>query len=74
MSDENTTEQARAGSASPGSAGWRRCEWADAEQYRSRILTGSIGLEGTWDDWADGRPEKTAMNREYQYRRREHGA
>ena len=70
----NTTERARAGSASPGSAGWRRCEWAESEQYRSRILTGSIGLEGTWDDWEDGRPEKTAMNREYEYRRREHGA
>ena len=55
-------------------AGWRRCGWAEAEQYRSRILTGSIGLEGTWDDWAEGRPEKTAMNRQYQYRRRDHGA
>lgn len=69
----NVAGEARVAPA-PASAGWRRCEWAEAEQYRSRILTGSIGLEGTWDDWAEGRPEKTAMNRDYEYRRRDHGA
>ena len=47
---------------------WRMCNWAEAEQYRSRILTGSIGLEGSWDEWVNGRPERTAMNREYEYR------
>jgi len=47
---------------------WRLCEWAEAKQYRSRILTGSIGLEGMWCNWTDGKPDKTAMNREYEYR------
>lgn len=47
---------------------WRRCDWSEAQQYRSRILTGSVGLEGTWDDWAEGRPEHPAMNRDYEYR------
>lgn len=49
---------------------WRRCDWIDAEQHRSRLLTGSLGLEGPWSDWTDGRPEKSAMNREYEYRKR----
>jgi hypothetical protein len=52
----------------PAPACWRRCKWADAEQHRSRILTGSIGLEGAWSEWIEGKPEKTAMNREYEYR------
>jgi hypothetical protein len=49
---------------------WMSCKlWSEAEQYRSRVLTGSIGLEGTWSDWIDGRPAQLEMNREYQYRR-----
>jgi hypothetical protein len=51
-----------------GQVCWRSCGWNDAQQYRSRILTGSIGMEGAWYEWIDGRPEKTAMNREYEYR------
>ena len=47
---------------------WRRCEWGDAEQYRSRVLTGSIGLENPWTEWLNGRPERLAMNQEYEYR------
>lgn len=47
---------------------WRRCKYAEADQYRSRVLTGSIGLEGRWTEWMDGKPERCAMNREYQYR------
>ena len=70
----NVTEQARAGSASPASAGWRRCAWAEGEQHRRRLLTGSIGLEGPWSEWTDGKPEKTLMQFEYEYRRRENGA
>lgn len=47
---------------------WRRCEYAEAQQYRSRVLTGSIGLEGPWSEWIDGRPESMDMNREYEFR------
>jgi hypothetical protein len=38
------------------------------KQYRSRVLTGSIGLEGMWSGWIDGEPEKTLTNRQYEYR------
>lgn len=48
---------------------WVSCNILDAEQYRSRILTGSIGLEGSWDNWQDGRPDRCASNRQYQYRK-----
>ena len=48
---------------------YQRCGYLEADQYRSRVLTGSIGLEGPWSEWQDGKPEKTAMNREYQYRK-----
>jgi len=47
---------------------WRRCERSEAQEYRERVLTGSIGLEGAWSKWIEGRPEKTLMNREYEYR------
>ena len=46
-----------------------RCEYADATQHRSRVLTGSIGLEGAWTEWKDGKPERVAMNRQYEYRK-----
>lgn len=49
---------------------WQRCKRDEAEQHRSRVLTGSIGLEGPWTDWADGVPKKSEMNREYEYRKR----
>jgi len=54
--------------SSPCSA-WVRCKYADAEQHRSRVLTGSIGLEGPWSDWKDGKPARVAMNRQYEYRK-----
>lgn len=47
---------------------WQRCKLSEAQQYRSRILCGSIGLEGSWDEWTDGTPKELAMNREYEYR------
>ena len=47
---------------------WKRCKYADAQQHRSRILAGSIGLEGPWSDWIDGKPGKEFMNRQYEYR------
>jgi hypothetical protein len=37
------------------------------------VLTGSVGLECPWEDWAPGKPERTAANREYEYRRWEEG-
>jgi len=46
-----------------------RCEWQEAEWYRSRVLTGSLGLEGKWSDWKMGKPEKLAQNIQYEYRR-----
>jgi len=51
-------------------AEWVRCGYGAAEQHRYRVLTGSIGLEGPWSEWTDGKPEKTLMQREYRYRRR----
>ena len=48
---------------------WVRCDYVHAEQYRSRILTGSVGLEGAWTDWKDGKPERIAMNCQYEFRR-----
>jgi len=33
---------------------WVTCNWQEAEQYRSRILCGGIGLEGKWSKWQDG--------------------
>ena len=50
-----------------------RCEWQEAEWYRSRVLTGSLGLEGNWSEWEMGKPDKCAQNRQYQYRKRNHG-
>lgn len=47
---------------------WRRCKYAEAQQHRSRVLTGSIGLEGPWSEWIDGKPDSEDMNREYEYR------
>jgi hypothetical protein len=47
---------------------WRHCDWAEAEQFRCRTLSGSIGLEGPWTEWADGKPPVTPMNLEFQYR------
>jgi hypothetical protein len=70
----NATEQTHAGGTAHGSSGWRRCEWAEAEQHRRRLLTGSIGLEGTWSEWTNGKPERTLSQFEYEYRRHEHGA
>lgn len=48
---------------------YEKCEYKDAQQHRSRVLTGSLGLEGSWSEWINGKPEKCAMNREYQYRK-----
>ena len=47
---------------------WVKCDRTIAEQWRSRVLTGSLGLEGRWSEWEDGTVIKSAMNREYQYR------
>lgn len=63
----------RAGCPQPECTDWRRCEWVEAEQHRRRLLTGSIGLEGPWSEWMDGKPERSLMQFEYEYRRREHG-
>lgn len=38
------------------------------QQYRYRILTGSIGLEGPWSEWTDGEPDTRYGNREYETR------
>ena len=51
-----------------GAHTWHPCEYAEAQQHRSRLLTGSIGLEGKWTDWIEGKPEKVLMNRQYEYR------
>ena len=48
---------------------WVSCQQPNAEEYRWRILTGSIGLEGSWSKWAPGQPTDRPMNREYEYRR-----
>ena len=48
---------------------WEKCKRAESQQYRYRVLTGSIGLEGPWGEWIDGKPEKELMNRQYEYRR-----
>jgi len=47
---------------------WIRCDREVAEQHRSRVLCGGLGLEGRWSEWKDGTPYKCAMNRQYQYR------
>lgn len=48
---------------------WVSCEYAGATQHRSRVLTGSIGLEGPWSEWLNGKPIDFFGNRQYQYRR-----
>lgn len=48
---------------------WIRCGYLEAEQHRSRTLCGSLGLEGRWSDWIDGKPKKCRMNQQYQYRK-----
>ncbi len=48
---------------------WTRCGYDDAEQYRSRTRTGSIGLEGPWSEWFGGRPERPLANQQYEYRK-----
>ena len=47
---------------------WRLCGMAEAKQYRSRVLTGSIRLESSWCNWIDGKPDRLAIHREYEYR------
>lgn len=46
-----------------------KCDYSESHQYRYRVLCGSLGLEGPWSEWIDGRPEKCHMNKEYQYRK-----
>jgi len=55
---------------------WERCDRNHAVQYRSRVLTGSIGLEGPWTEWSSvsDDPGREAQNRQYEYRRRLWGA
>jgi len=51
---------------------WVKCEGyypTDAEEHRSRVLTGSLGLEGPWSAWLIGMPDKVLQNREYEYRK-----
>lgn len=48
---------------------WEPCGFAEAEEHRYRVLAGSIGLEGSWCDWLDGKPGKPRLNCEWQYRR-----
>lgn len=38
------------------------------KEYRYRILTGSIGLEGPWSKWMEGEPDTRYGNREYETR------
>jgi len=47
---------------------WTVCGRNEAEQYRVRVLTGAIGLEGAWSAWRDGKPEMIASNLQYEYR------
>jgi hypothetical protein len=49
---------------------WTGCDFKDAEQHRSRVLTGSIGLEGAWSEWENGRPKSLPMNRQFEYRKK----
>lgn len=49
---------------------WQSCDWQSAEQWRQRTLTGSIGLEGRWSEWQQGKPVSLEMHRQYEYRRR----
>jgi len=50
--------------------GWIRCPRGEAEQHRSRVLTGSVGLACPWEPWKWGVPERCPMNRQFEYRRR----
>ena len=37
-------------------------------QHRSRVLTGSEGLEGNWSEWIDGGPAVRESHRQYEFR------
>jgi len=55
---------------------WKSCEYPDADEYRSRCLTGSIGLESPWSEWTrcpEGfyPPAPQRLCEEYEYRKRE---
>lgn len=49
---------------------WEYCVFSDAERFRARVLTGSLGLEGPWSDWSFNLPSRLMQNREYQFQRR----
>jgi hypothetical protein len=47
---------------------WRSCFYGEAQQHRRRLLSGSIGLEGQWSKWMDGKPDQVLMQYQYEYR------
>ena len=47
---------------------WKQCDWHAAQQWRERTLAGSIGLEGPWSEWRDGKPESLNCHCQYDYR------
>ena len=50
---------------------WVRCKWEEADQHRKRTLCGSIGLEGKWSEWENGRGPLGRAGLEVVYRRKQ---
>jgi len=54
---------------------WVSCEYEEAEQYRWRYRTNSVGLVSPWSDWISSgdyppAPSPMAMSKRYEYRKR----
>lgn len=48
---------------------WVQCKYDIAQQYRYRILTGSIGLESKWSEWITGKKlERAGLQCQYRCR------
>ena len=49
--------------------GWELCQFADAEQYQTRIRS-APHCRGEWTDWVDGKPAMYMDGYDYRFRKR----